>query len=338
VESVRAFVDAASAFFGSLAEVNLTPLAIALLLHVANLVLRTRAWLNILRAAYPTSRIRWRSVLGAYVAGVGVNSFAPARGGDVVKVYAVRQRVEGSSTPTIVSSLVAETVFDFFVSSSLLIWAYSTGRLPGLPALPSMPAFEWSFLARHERAFEVGLVIVLFALAVGVRWLTHHVRAFWQRVNQGLTILRTPRRYARQVVPYQAIGWCCRLGTGFYLLEAFNVDATLENALLVLVVNSISTLLPFTPGGVGPQQALLVVVLGGAAAHSTLLAYSVGAQAATSVLNIVLGFLAMFLLFRGTHWRHVLERAEASRHEPETRGEPPPRVEPSPRVEPTSGA
>ena len=35
----------------------------------------------------------------------------------------------------------------------------------------------------------------------------------------------------------------------------------LKNALLVLVVGSVATSLPLTPGGLGPKQALLVAVL-----------------------------------------------------------------------------
>ena len=320
MESLQSFIDAAELFLDNLRDVQLQPLGVALLLHTANLLLRTRAWFRILRAAYPGTAFRWRGVLGAYLAGVGINAFAPARGGDVVKVYAVRQRVPGSTTPTIVSSLFAETLIDMPIAIGLMTWAYTTGRLPTLPDIPNAPAFEWSFFARHQRETEIGLVVLLFVVAFGVRWLTRHVRAFWQRVNQGLTIVRTPGRYVRQVGVPQGIGWCCRLGTAYFMLEAFNVEATIANAALVLVVGSISTLLPFTPGGAGVQQALLVVVLAGAASTSTLLAYSVGAQALTLLLNVVLGGASMFLLFRGLHWREIVRRetARADAAQPQT--------------------
>jgi uncharacterized membrane protein YbhN (UPF0104 family) len=314
VESLQAFLDAARLFLDNVTQVQLQPLGIALLLHTGNLVLRTRAWFRILRAAYPGTPFRWRGVLGAYLSGVGINAFAPARAGDVVKVYAVRQRIPDSTTPTIVSSLLAETLIDMPIALALMTWAYTTGRLPTLPDIPSAPAFEWSFFARHQRATEIGLVVLLFVVAVGIRWLAHHVRAFWQRVKQGLTIVRTPGRYLRQVGVPQGLGWCCRLGTAYFLLEAFNVEASIENAALVLVVGSISTLLPFTPGGAGAQQALLVIVLAGAASTSTLLAYSVGAQVVTLVLNVLLGGAAMLLLFRGLHWREIV-RTETARTE-----------------------
>jgi uncharacterized membrane protein YbhN (UPF0104 family) len=189
-----------------------------------------------------------------------------------------------------------------------MTWAYATGRLPALPDLPNAPAFEWSFIARHTQGTMMALAIAFIAGWLLLRWLGHHVRAFWLRIEQGLVILRQPRRYLRCVVTYQAAGWCCRLGTAYFLLEAFGVRATITNALLVLVVGSISTMLPITPGGAGAQQALLVIVLAGQASSSSLIAYSVGAQVAVTAINAVLGAFALFLLFGSLRFRHI--RAE----------------------------
>jgi uncharacterized membrane protein YbhN (UPF0104 family) len=305
MESIRSFFDAAGAFLDHLSEVNLNALLIALTLHCANLLLRTKAWYTIISAAFPRDKISKRMVLGAYVAGVGINAFAPARGGDVVKIATVRNRVAGSSVPALTSSLLAETVFDFAVATTLMTWAYGTGRLPALPDLPNAPAFEWSFIARHTQGAMMAIAIAFIAGWLLLRWLGHHVRAFWLRIEQGLVILRQPRRYFRYVALYQALGWCCRLGTAYFLLEAFGVRATITNALLVLVVGSISTMLPITPGGAGAQQALLVIVLAGQASSSSLLAYSVGAQVAVTAFNALLGAAALFLLFGSVRFRHI---------------------------------
>jgi len=308
MESIRSFFDAAGTFVDHLSEVQWNMLMIAIAFHVVNLLLRSRAWHSIIRAAFPHERIPFRTVLGAYLAGVGINAFAPARGGDVVKIATVRQRVPGSNVPALTSSLLAETIFDFAVATSLLSWAYATGRLPSLPDIPDRPAFEWSFIARHERGTLIAIGVAVIAVWLGLRWLSHHVRAFWLRVEQGVAILRTPRRYLRNVVSYQALGWLCRLGAAYYMLEAFSVHATITNALLVLVVGSISTMLPVTPGGAGAQQALLVIVLAGQASSSSLIAYSVGAQVVATAVNATLGAIALFLLFGSVRFRHI--RAE----------------------------
>jgi uncharacterized membrane protein YbhN (UPF0104 family) len=312
VSSLRAFADATQAFIDHLTDVRAGPLMVALLCALANLTLRSRAWLNILRAAYPRNRIAWPSVLGAYAAGVGVNAIAPARGGDVLKIVAMRQRIEGATAPTLVATLLAETVFDFVVASGLVGWAYASGRLPHLPQLGSLPAFEWSWVAR---ARDHALVVLIGAILVGIigtRYVRHHVRRFRARVGQGLTILRTPRRYLLLVVSYQAAGWGFRLASAYYLLRAFNVHATWQNAALALAVGSLATMLPFTPGGAGAQQALLAVALAGAASQSSILAYSVGAQVATTTLNAAVGVVAILALFgtlRLAHLRHHARHA-----------------------------
>ena len=121
-------------------------------------------------------------------------------------------------------------MFDFFVATVLLTWAYATGRLPSLPDIPDRPAFEWSFIARHERGTMIAIGVLVIGVWLALRWLDHHVRAFWLRLEQGVVILRTPRRYLRNVVSYQAVGWGCRLASQYYMLQAFGVHATVRRA------------------------------------------------------------------------------------------------------------
>jgi uncharacterized membrane protein YbhN (UPF0104 family) len=87
------------------------------------------------------------------------------------------------------------------------------------------------------------------------------------------------------------------VAVAYALLAAFGIPATLRYALLVVVINSVSTALPFTPGGVGAQQGLLVFALGSVATSGQVLAFSVGSQAVLVVLNVVLGLVAIFALF-----------------------------------------
>ena len=120
-------------------------LLLAVLFTVLNLLLRASAWRNILIAARPGERFRWRTVTGAYLAGVGVNAVVPARGGDLVKLYLVHRSVPKTPYATIVSTLLAETLFDMVIGPLLLLWAFSRGLIPGAPALSSgkLGAFEW---------------------------------------------------------------------------------------------------------------------------------------------------------------------------------------------------
>ena len=74
---------AISVFFHHLASVHWHWLGIAVAIHLCKLLAVSRAWQNIISAAYPDRKVRWRQMFGAYVAGTGVNAVIPARGGDV---------------------------------------------------------------------------------------------------------------------------------------------------------------------------------------------------------------------------------------------------------------
>jgi uncharacterized membrane protein YbhN (UPF0104 family) len=311
VSDVHSFINASHAFFNRLGDVRTGPLAIALLFHTVNLLLRTRAWYAIIRAAYPDARYRWRSCAGAYLSGVGLNALIPARGGDLLKLYLVRLRLPESRVATLVATLLVETLLDTVIGPCLFAYAYLEGVFPRIPELPHLPAFEFSAAVSHPRV--AGIIVGVLVL-LGLLLLRHAIRVardFRERVRQGFTILRQPRRYAVQVAAPQAIGWICRVGTMYYLLRAFSIHADLRNALLVLVVGSASTLLPLTPGGVGTQQALIVVVLSGQAPDSTLLSFSVGMQVVITVANALLGFLALTLMLRSLSLRKAIRDARA---------------------------
>src|SRR6185312_7114975 len=99
VDSVHGFWYATITFADQLSEVGFGALLIAIGFQVGNLVLRATAWRNILIAALPGRRVRWRTVTGAYLAGAGVNAVVPARGGDVMKLFLVHRSVPESPYP-----------------------------------------------------------------------------------------------------------------------------------------------------------------------------------------------------------------------------------------------
>jgi uncharacterized protein (TIRG00374 family) len=311
VGDVRAFIDAGQTFFEAVASVSWVPLTLAILLHVIRLSLRVRAWQNILRAALPGSRVPFGIVFGSYVAGVGVNSILPARGGDVVKVYLAKHRLKDANYPALVSTLVVETLFDFVVASVLFVYALSLGLLPGVPELPNGLAFDWSFVVEHPR-LSLFLACVLLGLVIAlVTWASRRITEFREKLVRGFSILQDRRAYFRGVVSWQAASWVARALSVYCFLRAFHVDATFETTAAVLVVQGLSTMLPFTPGGLGTQQAVLLFALSGAAARSTILAFSVGMQLMTVVVNVILGFGAIAVMMRTLRWRgHVFAPEE----------------------------
>ncbi len=312
-----AFFHAVHVFFSHLAAVQWTPLALALGLHVGKLFFRAIAWRNILRASYPGHRVRLATVFGAYVAGVGVNSIAPARGGDIVKLVLVKHRLADARYATLAPTLVVETIFDFAVASALMLWALAIGVLPTHHVYSRLPSVEWRFFLDNYEETLIGLVAAA-ALGIGLLlWTRHRVVRFWERLRLGFAILREPRRFVREVVLWQAISWVFRIGALFFFLRAFGVHASVHNALLVQVVDSLATLFPATPGGAGTKQGLLFFVFGRqAVATSLLLAFSVGMNIAIVVCNVAIGFAAIALMTGRLSWRRLHAEGKAGTEAP----------------------
>ena len=305
-------LGAATAAWGDrFGDTHLLPLAVALLLHLTSLIVRAGVWRGILAAAFPDRRVPMRSAFLAYVAGIGANVVAPFRGGDVVRVVAIRRELGGASVTTIVSTLVAETVFGAVVVAAMVVGAAGLGWLPPIVHLPDAGAFEISFTADHALLAAGVLLLVTAGALAAARWAGRHVVGFYQRVMAGLRILRSPGRFARVVAAPQVLDWALRVGTAYALLAAFGIPATVRYAVLAVVIDSVSTALPFTPGGIGAQQGLLVFALAGAAGTSQVMAYSIGAQAVILAFNLVLGVIAVFVLFGQMRFGAVRREAHA---------------------------
>lgn len=269
---------------------------LALTLHLSNIALRSLAWTNVLRAAYPDRRVPLLGIAGAYAAGMALNSFVPARGGDVAKIALVRTRIRGSSVPAIGSSMGVLSAFDALVGATVILLLAAFGRIPSPPGLPGLPAVVGS-VAGHPALVGVAAVLLVgTGLAIGRRW-APRVRSVWQGFRQGFAILGSPRRYATEVVPVQLAAWTCRIGAAYFLLAALNVPASLSAAAIVVVVGGLSTLVP-TPGGVGTQQVMLAYLLHTTASTATIVSFSIGMQAAVTTLNVLIGLMAGMLMLR----------------------------------------
>jgi len=312
-QSLSTFFDAVGKFFSDLAAVHWPALALGLLFFGLNLTIRSRAFFHSLRAAYPAARFQWRRVWGAYFAAVGFNNVVPARGGDVIKLFLTRSSIPGSRYPTVAAAFFVESVFDATVGVLVLIFAFTQGVFPKPPDFSKLSSFDISYLADHFRLtlFLITLLAVLGLVAFAL--LSVRVRAFWARVRQGVTILSDKRRYLREVAALQAVAWLCRFAAFWFLLDAFRVGGSVKNVLLVFGVNQVAGAVPFTPGGAGVQQALLVKVFARNGPTAVIAAYSVGQQIAIAAFTAIVGLGAVVFIFRFRSFREVIDAGRASR-------------------------
>jgi glycosyltransferase 2 family protein len=298
--------NAVEVFWDRTGDLGWGALLLGIAFHVVRLLAVSRAWQNIIAAAYPGKEVRWRSIVAAVFAGVGVNAIVPARGGDVVRIFLAKRSVDDSSYATITSSMLLLGVFDFLLAGSLVIWAGIAGLLPGLDRLG--PSFDFGWAVDNPRRAIIGFLVVLAILAAVLLWFAEQIGDFKQHIAQGFTALRDFRFYLRRVALWQAIDWTCRLVAVFFFLSAFGLPATLHNALLVQVSAGLASLLPISPGGIGTEQAFLLYLFSGQVSSSALLAFSVGMRLTLMVVNAALGFAAIFLTLKTVDWRaHVAQ-------------------------------
>ena len=298
-------------FFEQLAAVEFLPLLLAICAHVLKTMCTSRAWRNTLAAAYPEQEVRWRSIYASYLAGVGVNAIVPARAGDAVRLYLAHRAVPGSTYTALASTLLVLSFFDMTMAVLIFAYALTLGVLPGVGSLGKLPGFDFEFIADHPEFSLVLIVAVAIFGVIGFFWLRLHVAEFKQRVRQGFAVMSDRTRYLREVALWQAGDWTLRFVAIWFFLDAFGVEQSIRNVLLVQVTQSLATLVPISPGGIGTEQAFIVFVFEGTVSTARLLSFSVGMKLTLIVTNIALGFTALFLTLGHTDWRSIAGKRTA---------------------------
>jgi len=300
-------------FFEQLAGVGFGALGLAIVAHLVKTTCTSRAWRNAIAASYPQEEVRWRSIYAAYLSGVGVNAIVPARAGDAVRLYLAHRAVPGATYTTLASTLLVLSFFDTAMAGLIFAYALTLGVLPGAGALGGLPGFDFGFFAANAEFSFVLLVVLTIFGVIGFFWLRLHVAEFKLRVRQGLAVMSDRTRYLREVALWQAGDWTLRFVAIWFFLDAFEIEQTIRNVLLVQVTQSLATLVPISPGGIGTEQAFIVFVFKGTGvARATLLAFSVGMKLTLIVTNIILGFTALFLTLGHTDWRSLTGKRTAS--------------------------
>lgn len=308
--TVTNLLDSAGTFFSQLASLSWLSLLLGLALYALYLLLRSRALWGAVQTAYPGVTVRWRDVWGAYMVAYGINNVFPFGGGNIAQLFLTRVAIPESSYPTVAAALATGVLFDWFMGLLIMCFAFTQGVFPKPPDFSKLPAFDISFFASNMRFTLFLLTVLAILFVVGFALLSARVRAFWQRIRQGLTILRDRRVYGRRMASWQFASWIARFFSYWALLDAFHIGGSVRNALLVLAVQVVASVFPFTPGGAGVQQALLLTIFAGS---SEVAAFSVGQQIATAALTTALGFGALVFIFRFKSFREVIARGREHR-------------------------
>ena len=187
---MNAVLDAIEVFFERLGAVDFLPLLLGIGCHLLKMACTSRAWRNVLAAAYPEEKVRYRQIWAAYVAGVGVNAVLPIRGGDAVKLVMAHRAIANSTYTTLAASLLVLAIVDSIMGLSVFAFALTQNVLPSLDVIPDLPSFDFAWFLDHRR-FSLILVAALLVLAiVAVVWIRRRVEEFKARVRQAGALLR----------------------------------------------------------------------------------------------------------------------------------------------------
>jgi hypothetical protein len=285
--AVRAAVHAVGLIADRAAAVDPRTLALGTVLYLVSQAVRTRGWYTILRFAYAreAAGLRARDVMRAYLAGAGINSVVPARGGDVVKLAMVHRRIEGSRYPTLAATFLPEALFESVVGVGLVVWALANGFLPVPTTGGELPTLDVTLVVRHP------LFSVLAVAAVGLAgwWL---VRRLGRQLRQAMAILGTPRRFITGVASWQALARIIRLGSLAAFMAAFHLPVTLSTVVLVMAAQGGGRIMPLAPVSAGLRLAMLsygfVEVTGHSVDIAAITTFTFGVSAVLCVTGLLL--------------------------------------------------
>ncbi len=125
-------------------------------------------------------------------------------------------------------------------------------------------------------------------------------------VREAAALLANPRRFLQEAVTWQVAAWTARVAVAFVALHAFGLPASLLDAVLVVVVTGLAGVIPFLPGGVGAQQAMLVYALHQTASAASVIAFGVGMQLGVTLVDLTVGVIALLITFRTFALRNAL--------------------------------
>jgi uncharacterized membrane protein YbhN (UPF0104 family) len=285
--------------FDKLAELPAWAIAAGIALQTVQTTLAALAWLGILRAALPSTRVSFRLVLACYASAVAMNGFLPANIGTWVMLIMFTTLLAGATFTAMLSGLAVQKIpFTIF---NLALYLYLFLSVSGSFSV------KLGLLADH-RGLTVLIVIgavILLALLVRLFW--EKLEGVRRQLLSGGAILRSPRRAFVRVLLPELGSYLARLAVVGVFLGAYGIPATFHNVATVTASNSISNSVSATPGGVGVTQALNTTALSGETDAATATAYSISQQLVTTAWNLIFATILVCWVFGWTGGRALVE-------------------------------
>lgn len=230
-------------------------------LMLANMSIRAVRWSVLIGRR---SDARFGSLFSALMVGYLANNFLPARGGDLVRVYALGNK-ETLARSRILATVVVERILD--MGTIVFVFALAAAQSP----LPDWMRHGGMVLAGVTMAGAIGLVI----LSLYGAWLIPHLvwpaKKFSPGIGGRLEIMageftagvdrfRHPAVAGAFFVLTAAI-WVCEIGLLLIVGRAFGITLTPLDGLCLMLFSLFSSLIPALPGQLGTFELAMSIGL-----------------------------------------------------------------------------
>ena len=267
-------------------------IVLALFLNVASTAFRALSWSLTIGQALPEKHHpRLIQVFSAFGVGLFANAVVPGRLGELARVATLRRHLTDAppgTTVALVGTVFAHRLFDLVPATILVIWVLLTADVPhwavvalSIAVLVGFALFTMAWLSarrRHRPTVREGM---------------GKVRQLLGMARQGLSVLNAPAPLAAAIL-LQCLGWLLQLLAVYATMKAFDIDAGLPAAGLVLVLMNVATIVPLWPGNVGLVQAAVALPLRNyGVPYATGFAFGLALQAIEVACGVALGLIAL---------------------------------------------
>jgi uncharacterized protein (TIRG00374 family) len=263
--------------------------AAAIGLNLVSVVARVLAWRTVVEQALSPS-FSFGRLFSAYSIGLLGNAVLPGRVGELARVAVLSRPMPRGrgATATLLGTVFAHRVFDLFPALVLIAYVLLAAEIP-----------HWAVTSLIVVA-GIGVVLFAFALVSGrIRRSPAldelgRFRRLLSMARRGLGVMRSPVA-AVVAILFQSLGWFFQLIAVWAAMRAFEIDAPLDAAALVLLLMNVATVFPLWPGNIGLLQAAVALPLVSyGVAYARGFAYGLGLQVIEAGVGVGLGlaFLA----------------------------------------------
>lgn len=193
----------------------------------------------------------------SYAIGFGqaLNTFVPARLGDVAKVALLSGAKNSAQLPilTATGALIADRIID--IACLILLTTFSGAFLEAKESLPERgipPIPGW-------------VLPIVIAICAGLVWFARSwmrrnaesLKKWGQQFQHGMTALRDPRTVFLACL-CAIIAWVCEAFSMWTLCQIQGFDLRLTQAILILFLLNVAIAIPLSIGNLGPFEAAVV--------------------------------------------------------------------------------